>query len=217
MVRFFANVETLEAHTQTRLSSELADVETYLGFRQFLDNGLSLSDDAFSVLLDVIDFHTGELLHNYTPHVSYDEDSLDEYSVDEFIEEELEARREFYADADPENDNEITATIRDWRDNFGIEKERSIMFFQGIDEEGGNVTIETLVRLVDEWADAQGEDRKWNPSYAPAVDIDPRILNYAKESSPEIFLERFCYVDEGIITPLTCWEMAECLRLAYES
>jgi len=218
MGSYFADVGDLDAHIRVRVSPEL-ETENYSSFRELVDEGsLSLAEDSLGVLLDVLDFHTEDTLSSLLPDDFDDYEESNEgpsFSTDlgyDIGEDEWDERNSL----DGITNSDFAEVLEDWVENFGIGRDGKQMFFQGF-EDGESLSVETLVKLVNEWFNAQGSEKRWNPYYAPELNIDPRILKYAKDSSSDTFLDRFCYDDKGIVSPLTCWEMAECLRLAYSS
>tara|TARA_Y100000310_G_scaffold278727_1_gene297392 strand:- start:1259 stop:1921 length:663 start_codon:yes stop_codon:yes gene_type:complete len=220
MDRFFEDVRTFEAYQEVRYSDDLSEVENYDQFQELVKDGrFSLAEDSLATLLDVIDFHTEDSLlsllsdedidayqahHNYD---EFDEDSYNEWSLDEESVDDLSW---------DEDCDGVKGVLFGWSSNYGIDLDESMMHFQGNDA-GDRITVDTMIAFVQAWYEAQDSEREWNPIYVPDLDIDHRILKFAEDNSPEDFLRKFLFDNEALISPLNCWEMAECLRLAYDN
>ena len=222
MDRYFEGVRTMEDYLEVRHSDDLSDVDDYDQFQELVDEGgLSLADDSLATLLDVIDFHTEETLLSllsdedieaYDAPNGYDgfdeDDSYEDFGEDSFDEESFDG---LSWDGDCES---VKGTLIGWDENYDLGLEGNMMHFQGYDGRE-KITVDTMIAFVQSWYEAQGSEKEWNPSYVPDLDIDHRVLKFAKDNTPEEFLRNFLFDNDALISPLNCWEMAECLRVAY--
>ncbi|GEM_PF-5635632 len=141
---------------------------------------------------------------------------------------------EYALQTEEKSEDEYLATITFVKEQFGIdEKKQQACFLQGTDPQ-------EITAFVQQWYDAQGKRKRWNPNYAKPAP-QQKIYDLAS-GSPEKWLDRLSlpynfeqsYDEEekdtidfwkgkrssslsSIFLPFDHWTLAECFKRQYAS
>lgn len=108
---------------------------------------------------------------------------------------------------------EFEAGVDKLRGKYGITLKSPSTFIQA-------VTEKEFYKFIEEWHSTQGEQKRWNPDYAPPTSVQSRIEHFCREHDPaevikEFNISKWKDPKKYVIFPFDGWMLAHYLQLSY--
>jgi hypothetical protein len=121
----------------------------------------------------------------------------------------------FNMDTEKEKED-LEADIDNLRSRYPITLKSPATFIQTIKQAD-------FCDFIEEWHQAQGEQKRWNPDYAPPISIQSKIEQFCREHEPAEVIKEFNLSGEMkdsrrpyVLFPFDGWMLARYLQLSYE-
>ncbi|MBW2996870.1 hypothetical protein KY349_00860 [Candidatus Woesearchaeota archaeon] len=125
--------------------------------------------------------------------------------------------RELFNLESEDEKEELETEVDKLHSKYGITMKSPSTFIQ-------TVTDEEFCKFIDKWHSRQGEQKRWNPDYAPPISIQSKIEHFCRTHEPAEVINEFNIPKEVegkdpaqyVLFPFDGWMLARYLQLSYE-
>ena len=115
-----------------------------------------------------------------------------------------------------EEQEDLKTDVNRLKSKYGITLKSPSTFIQTVNQE-------EFYKFIEEWRQAQGEEKIWNPDYAPPISVQSSVERFCRAREPAEVIKEFNLSGETekiprdyVRFPFDGWMLAHYLQLAYE-